>query len=104
MLKISVVESRSERRLIVEGKLLGPWVTELETACENARADIQNRELIVDLKDVTAISEEGENVLLQLMNENVKFCCGVFTKHVLIELDRRRRAKPGPVAQKGKST
>ena len=38
MLKISGVESRSERRLILEGKLLAPWVTELRTACEKARA------------------------------------------------------------------
>jgi hypothetical protein len=27
---------------------------------------------------VTAISQEGENVLLELMNERVKFRCGVF--------------------------
>ena len=27
VLKISVVESRSERRLILEGKLFAPWVS-----------------------------------------------------------------------------
>ncbi len=102
MLKISVTESRSERRLIVEGKLLGPWVTELKTACGNAMADIQDREFIVDLENVTAISEEGENVLLQLMNKDVKFSCGVFTKQVLMQLARRKHAKPGPIVHKGK--
>jgi anti-anti-sigma regulatory factor len=59
-------ERRSERRLILEGKLLAPWVTELRTACEKARGDLQNRELVIDLKNVTAISSEGENVLLEL--------------------------------------
>jgi len=35
MLKISIIEGHTERRLIVEGKLVGPWVAELRSACEN---------------------------------------------------------------------
>jgi hypothetical protein len=38
MLRISIVESRSERRMILEGKLLAPWVTELRTAWERQEA------------------------------------------------------------------
>jgi hypothetical protein len=77
VLKISVVESLSERRLILEGKLFAPWVTELRTACEQARADLQDRDLVIDLKNLTAISQEGENVLRELINERVKFRYGV---------------------------
>ena len=50
MLKISVVERRNQRRVIVEGKLIPPWVAELKTACERARADLEDRELIIDLR------------------------------------------------------
>ena len=46
-------------------------------------------ELVNDLKNLTAISQETEDVLLDLMNERVKFRCGVFAKHVLIQLARR---------------
>jgi hypothetical protein len=91
MLKISVVEGRNQRRVIVEGKLIPPWVAELRTACERARADLEDRELIIDLKNVTAINREGENALLELMKQRVKFRCGVFTKHLLRGLIRRRR-------------
>ena len=91
MLKISVIEGRGQRRVIVEGKLIAPWVAELRTACEQARADLEDRELIIDLKNVTAINREGENALLELMKQRVKFRCGVFTKHILRELTRRRR-------------
>ena len=91
MLNISVVERRSERRLILEGKLLAPWVTELRTACEKARGNLQNRELVIDLKNLTAISQQGEDVLLELISERVKFRCGVFTKHVLSQLALRMR-------------
>lgn len=83
MLKNSVIESRSERRLILYGNLLAPHVTEPRVACEKARADLQNRELVIDLKNLTAISQEGENALFELRNERGKFRCGVFTKHVL---------------------
>jgi hypothetical protein len=38
VLKISVIESRSERRLISEGKLLAPQVTELRTASEKGQS------------------------------------------------------------------
>jgi len=86
MLRISVVESPRRCRLVVEGKLIAPWTAELAAACEKARADLDGRELIVDLRNLTAIGAEGESVLLQLMSEKVKFRCGVFTKEVLRRL------------------
>jgi hypothetical protein len=98
MLKISVVEGPHRRRLILEGKLIAPWTTELTTACEAARADLHGRQLIVDLRSLTAISSEGESVLLQLMNEKIKFHCGVFMKEVLRQLARKRQRTSPPAA------
>jgi endonuclease III-like uncharacterized protein len=91
MLKITVVEGRRQRRLIVEGKLISPWAAELATACEGARTDLQNRELIVDLRSLAAIGPEGEDVLLRLMREKVKFLCGVYMKEVLRQLGLKTR-------------
>jgi hypothetical protein len=93
MLKISVIDGRRQRRLIVEGKLIAPWSDELKAACDRARADLDGRNFVVDVKQLTAISEEGENLLLELMNDGVKFRSnGVFTKHILRQLARRKRA------------
>jgi hypothetical protein len=90
MLKISIVESTKQRRLIVEGRISGPWAVELRTACRHRRADLDGRELVVDLKCITAISLEGESVLYELMNEGVKFRgFGVFTKQILKQVARR---------------
>jgi ABC-type transporter Mla MlaB component len=89
MLKITVVEGRRQRRLIVEGKLIAPWATELATACERARTDLQERELIIDLRNLTAIGPEGEAVLLHLMREKAKFLCGVYMKEVVRQLARK---------------
>ena len=91
MMKISICESPLRLRLLVEGRLTELWAAELRNACEQARADLRGRELVIDLKQVTAISQEAENVLLALIKDGVKVrCSGVFTKHVLQQLVRRK--------------
>jgi hypothetical protein len=94
MLKITVIEGQRQRRVIVEGKLIGLWTAELTSAYQRARTDLQNRELIVDLRGLTAIGPEGADVLLQLIREKVKFVCGVYTKEVLRQLGLKARDNP----------
>jgi hypothetical protein len=90
MMKISLVEGPTQRRLVVEGKLISPWAAELRSACEDARVDLDGRELVVEMKQVTTINQEGEKVIIELINTGVKFRCrGLFTRHVLRQLSRR---------------
>jgi hypothetical protein len=86
MLKISIAEDSQQYRVILEGKLIAPWTIELMNACKAARPDLSGRQLILDVRGLTAISPEGESVLLKLMNESVTFQCGVFMKEVLRQL------------------
>ena len=92
MLKISIVEGRKQRWLVVEGKLVAPWSDELKAACERAGSGLNGRELVIDLKNVTTISQQGENLLLELMKRRVK-CrgCGVFTNEILKQVARKVR-------------
>jgi hypothetical protein len=95
MLRISIVDAPAQRRLVVEGKLSGPWVTELRTTCRNAKCDLEGRRLVIDLSGLTVISREGEDAIVDLMKEGAKFsCAGVFTRHVLKRLARRCRCEP----------
>ena len=90
MFKISLIDNTRQRRLVVEGKLIAPWVAELRNACQEARADLRGRELVIEMRHVTTISQEGENIILELISGGAKFRCeGVFTKHVVKELTRR---------------
>jgi hypothetical protein len=92
MLKISLIDSAKQRRLVVEGKLIAPWAAELRSACERARADLHGRELVIEMKHITMIGQEGEIVILALIKSGIRFrCSGVFTKHVVKELTRRAR-------------
>lgn len=95
MFKISIVETHGQRRLVLEGKLLPPWTTEVETAWSKARVQLDGRKLVIDLANVTLISPDGKNTLLRLMKDGARFSCGdVLTKHVLRQLARRCRACP----------
>ena len=94
MLKISIIDSDKERRLILEGKLIAPWATELERACDEARQNLRGRAIGLELKNLTGISQEGENLLAALMKEGIKVrgCC-VFAREVLRKLRARARAQ-----------
>jgi hypothetical protein len=91
MLRITVVAGRTQLRLVAEGVLISPWVAELRTAWRRACMRAEGRKLVLDLRDVTQISEEGEIVLSELMNEGATFSCsGALTKHILQELKRKK--------------
>jgi len=92
MLRISIVERRNQRRIVLEGKLVAPWSHELKAAFEEASADLNGRQLVIDVKSLIAISEDGESVLLELIKAGASFRCpGVFTKHVLKRLAHKVR-------------
>ena len=89
-MKISIVDGQKRRYVVLEGGLIQPWVGELRTVCQQARADRAIRELIIDLRNLTMISAEGEEVLLQLMREGFRIRShDVFTKQVLRQLISR---------------
>lgn len=95
MLRIYTLDTHDRRRLTVEGALVAPGDAEFKTSCEAARRGLEGREFVIEVKNLIAISQAGENVLLELMNEGVKFsCCGVFAKSVIRQLVRRSKNLP----------
>lgn len=90
MFKISTIDTRSERRLVVEGKLVDPWVAELEKTWVAASEELGGRKLVIDLSNATIISREGEEALFDLMRRGAKFsCCGVLTRYMLKRMAHR---------------
>ena len=92
MMKISILDGRTQRRVVLEGKLVAPWAAELRPACERAKAELGGRELVIVVKNLLSINQAGEHALMQLMKEGVKFQgCDVFSRQVLRELARKIR-------------
>jgi len=92
MFRISIADTPSRRTLIVEGTLVGPWVAELGRTWRNASQDLDTRKLLIDLRNLTAISRDGEDAIFDLMKKGAKFTCGgVLTRHMLKQLARKKQ-------------
>ncbi len=84
MLKITILDTPAEQKLVLEGRLMEPDISELESAWQNARGARGTRRCVVDLRNATFIDESGERILLDMQGEGAQFiACGVFTKHRL---------------------
>jgi anti-anti-sigma regulatory factor len=66
MLKIDTIESASEILLALQGRLVGPWVDELESQWRRIQATAGERQIAIDLSGVTGI-DGAARYLLQLM-------------------------------------
>src|SRR5215469_15922950 len=95
MVKISVTDTSTQCRLVLKGRMVGTGVTELRTIWALLNAELGSRALVIDIKDVMLISQEGENVLLQLINHGAKLRPeGVLAKGLLCQLARRSKKRP----------
>jgi hypothetical protein len=80
MLRITVVESLTERIMVLEGRLTKPYITEVESAWKNACGSSPERRCVVDLRNTTFIDRSGERILLQMKHSGARFiACGVST-------------------------
>ena len=84
MLKITITETPMETRWILEGRLAGPWVSELRNAWTRTHQSQDKRTCIIDLNDVTFIDDAGERLLRTMSKEGARFIAtGIYIKHVL---------------------
>ena len=63
MLKITVSETATEDRWILQGRLVGPWVGELKKVWQNAQRGGKQPRCVFDLNDVTCVDKAGEKTI-----------------------------------------
>jgi anti-anti-sigma regulatory factor len=87
VLKITIMETATERRWIVQGSLVGPWVSELRTTWKRAHRSHDERACIIDLNDVTFIDKSGERLLRAISKKGAQLIAGgMYVKHVVEQL------------------
>lgn len=75
---------------------VGAGLNELRSLGARLRRELGGRTLVIDVKDAMLISQEGENVLLQLINEGAKLRPqSVLAESVLQQLARRSNKEVG---------
>jgi anti-anti-sigma regulatory factor len=81
MFKISIIDTRVQRTMVVEGTLVGPWVTELRSSWRDACQGRGGRKLVIDLRNLTTISRAGEDAIFELMKEGRNFPAVTFSSN-----------------------
>ena len=72
MLKITLQIESDINILVLEGRLMGPWVRELELCWRSADGRPQSHPMRVDLSSVTFIDAEGKALLTRMCREGAQ--------------------------------
>jgi anti-anti-sigma regulatory factor len=87
MLKITVEKNTRSTTLRIEGRLVGPWVGELERAWRDVAPEGSDGRVTVDLSDVTFVGEEGKVLLESMYAEGAKLkASGCVTRRLVEEI------------------
>ena len=83
MLKISITETTTETRWVLQGRVFGSWVSELNAIWRTSTRTRQGRACIVDLDAVTFIDKDAERLLHTMAREGAEFIAnGLYIKNV----------------------
>jgi hypothetical protein len=85
MLKITIVDTPTEQRIVLIGKLAGPWVGELQRVWEGSRERLGNQRRVVDLNDVTLIDHSADGMLATMMKEGAELVGNSMVNQWLIQ-------------------
>jgi len=92
MLRIYIHDQVPVTSFVLEGKLVGPWVTELEKHWESALAAGSSRTMLVDLADVSFIDDDGRALLARMRQKGVRLLsAGVLINAIVAEIDAQQR-------------
>lgn len=94
MLRIYIHDQVPVTSFVLEGKLVGPWVKELEKHWERAFAATPSRTMLVDLADVSFIDAEGRALLARMRVKGVRLLSlGVLINGIVAEIDAQQRTQ-----------
>lgn len=95
MLRITITETQTESRWVLQGQLLGQWVKELRRYWKVKHTRESGKRCVVDLNDVTFIDKTGERLLRAMSKAGADLISnGLYTKHLLEKLKTRKSALP----------
>ena len=92
MLRIYIHDQMPVTSFVLEGKLVGLWVNELEKHWESASVVNASRTMLVDLADVSFIDAEGRALLGRMRQKGVRLLsAGVLINAIVAEIDAQQR-------------
>jgi ABC-type transporter Mla MlaB component len=94
MLKITRTDTKTEQKLILEGRLTEPWIADLGSHWKETRHAHPERKFLVDLRGVVRIDSAGEGALAMMKTEGAEFLAsGIRMKHLVKDLEIKAQPK-----------
>lgn len=90
MLRITISEEGPIQKWVLQGWLIGPWVSELNSTWRDTQPTRAGRRCIVDLRDLVFVDPAGELALKAMLNDGAELvgACGTYNKQVIAGLER----------------
>jgi hypothetical protein len=105
MLKISVTEVQDNITLDLEGRLAGPWTSELEQCWRDQQTRSDGKTVLVRLRAVTFIDEAGKELLTRMFRENATLeGSGCLVRAILAEITGAQPQHPRTQSVSGGKT
>lgn len=94
LLKISVIDTQTEQKMVLEGELGGSCLIELQRVWGELRHQRSKRACIVDLRAITTIRDDARPLLSTMIADGASvLAAGVLNKYILASLKRKCRSR-----------
>lgn len=70
MLRITLHESETTVRMVLEGRVAGPWVDELDRVWNETAPRLGAKKLAIDLSDITYADSAGRSILRIIFSQS----------------------------------
>jgi len=94
MLKVTRIDTETEQRLILEGRLTAPCIADLRSHWEETRHSHPERRFVVDLRGVMRMDNGGESAVALMKAAGAEFLAsGIRIKLFVQDLESRATAR-----------
>ena len=91
MVRIYIHDEVPVTSIVIEGKLVGPWVKELEQCWEGVVAAHPSKSMLVDLMHVTFIDSDGRALLTKMRRRGAKLLSsGVLINSIVADIEAQQ--------------
>jgi len=90
MLRVNVDDTGDQTSLVIEGKLIGPWVKALEACWQSIARKTPGRNVAVNLAAVSFVDDDGRELLAQMCRSGVNIIPhGLLMTAIVEEIEAR---------------
>jgi anti-anti-sigma regulatory factor len=92
--RIHIHDCDGATSLMLEGRLVGPWVRELENCWQRAVGAEPRRSILVSLADLSFVDSDGIDLLTQMCRQGVRLASTGILMNAIVEQIERTAEKP----------